>query len=91
MYQDTVKEKANNIQNVAESSKTSTPCSQIFQCQAHHPAVRPGFTVAKRTFRGIYVQRKEGTVSVTLKGLRRVMKESCAVEQNYGDEEITSC
>lgn len=62
VYQDTVKEKVNNIQNVAESSKTSASCTQIFQCQepTHRPTARPGFTTAMRTLMDHIYKRKRG-------------------------------
>lgn len=42
------------------AQKTTASCSQTFQCQAHHPTVWPGFTVAKRTLMGICAQKKSG-------------------------------
>lgn len=77
MYQDTVKEKVNNIQNVAKSSKPSASHTQIFQCQepTHQLTTCPGFTIAKRTLMGLYIQEKVGTVKVTLKGPTRVLRQ----------------
>lgn len=62
VYQDTIKEKVNNIQNAAESSKTSASCTQSFQCQAptHQPTAWPGVYSNQENLNGYAYTRESG-------------------------------